>query len=56
MNKIHEIAGDGALLPRSGDGLVNMAKLIRVMAESPVDEAMGAQADEACEAGNQRNG
>lgn len=49
MNKIHEIAGDGALMPRSGDGMVNMA-------ESPVDEAMGAQADEACEAGNQRNG
>ena len=49
MNKIHEIAGDSALMPRSGDGMVNMA-------ESPVDEAMGAQADEACEAGNQRNG
>ncbi len=56
MNKIHEIAGDGALMPRSGDGMVNMAEPIRVMAESPVDEAVGAQADEACEAGNQRNG
>ena len=56
MNKIHEIAGDGALMPRSGDGMVNMAEPIRVMAESPVDEAMGAQADEACKAGNQRNG
>ena len=56
MNKIHEIAGDGALMPRSGDGMVNMAEPIRVMAESPVDEAMGAQADEACEAGNRRNG
>ena len=43
-------------MPRSGDGMVNMAELIRVMAESPVDEAMGAQADEACEAGNRRNG
>ena len=49
MNKIHEIAGDGALMPRSGDGMVNMA-------ESPVDEAMGARADGACGAGNQRNG
>lgn len=56
MNKIHEIAGDGTLMPRSGDGMVNMAKLIRVMAESPVDEAMGARADGACEAGNRRNG
>ena len=49
MNKIHEIAGDSALMPRSGDGMVNMA-------ESPVDEAMGARADGACGAGNQRNG
>ena len=56
MNKIHEIAGDGALMPRSGDGMVNMAEPIRVMAESPVDEAMGARADGACGAGNQRNG
>ena len=53
---MHEIAGGGAQMPRSGDGMVNMAEPIRVMAESPVDEAMGAQADEACEAGNQRNG
>ena len=53
---MHEIAGDGALMPRSGDGMVDMAEPIRVMAESPVDEAMGAQADEACEAGNQRSG
>ena len=43
-------------MPRSGDGMVNMAEPIRVMAESPVDEAMGARADEACEAGSQRNG
>ena len=45
---MHEIAGGGAQMPRF-DAMVNMA-------ESPVDEAMGAQADEACEAGNQRNG
>lgn len=43
-------------MPRFDDGMVNMAELIRVMAESPVDEAMDAQADEACEAGNRRNG
>ena len=56
MDKMRGIAGDGAQMPRSGDGMVNMAELIRVMAESPVDEAMDAQADEACEAGNRRNG
>ena len=56
MNKIHEIAGDGALMPRFYDGMVNMAEPIRVMAESPVDEAMGARADGACGAGNRRNG
>lgn len=36
--------------------MVNMAGLIRAMAESLVNEIMDAQADEACEAGNQRNG
>ena len=56
MDKMRGIAGGGAQMPRSGDGMVNMAEPIRVMAESPVDEAMGAQADEACKAGNQRNG
>lgn len=56
MDKIHEIASDGAEMPRFDDGMVNMAELIRVMAESLVNEIMDAQADEACEAGNQRNG
>lgn len=56
MDKIHEIAGDGALMPRFDDGMVNMAELVRVMAESLVNEVMDAQADEACEGGNQRNG
>ena len=56
MDKIHEIAGGGALMPRFDDGMVNMAELIRVMAESLVNEIMDAQADEACEGGNQRNG
>ena len=36
--------------------MVNMAELIRVMAESLVNEIVDAQADEACEAGNRRNG
>ena len=56
MDKIHEIAGGGALMPRFDDGMVNMTELIRVMAESLVNEIMDAQADEACESGNQRNG
>ena len=56
MDKIHEIAADGAQMPRFDDGMVNMAELIWVMAEPLVNEIMGAQADEACEAGNQRNG
>ena len=56
MDKIHEIAGDGALMPRFDDGMVNMAELIRVMAESLVDEIMDARADEAREGGNRRDG
>lgn len=56
MDKIHEIAGDGALMPRFDDGMVNMAELIRAMAESPVDEIMDARADEAREGGNRRDG
>lgn len=56
MDKIHEIAGDGALMPRFDDGIVNMAELIRVMAESLVNEIVDARADEACEGGSRRNG
>ena len=56
MDKIHEIAGDGALMPRFDDGMLNMAELIRVMAESLANEAVDARADEACEGGNRRNG
>ena len=56
MDKIHEIAGDGALMPRFDDGMVDMAEPIRVMAESLANEAMGARADEACARGSRRNG
>ena len=56
MDKIHEIAGDGALMPRFDDGMVNMAELIRVTAESLVNEIMDARAGEAREGGNRRNG
>ena len=43
-------------MPRSDDGMTNIQELIRIMAESLVNEIMDAQADEACESGNQRNG
>lgn len=56
MDKIHEIAGGGARMPRFDDGMASMAEPIGVMAESLVNEAMDAQADEACESGNRRNG
>ena len=56
MDKIHKIACDGALMPRFDDGIVSMAELIGGMAESLVKEIMDAQADEACEDGNRRNG
>ena len=56
MDKIHEITGGVAQMPRFDDGMANMAELIRVMAESSVNEIMDAQADEACESGNQRDG
>ena len=56
MDKIHEIARDGALMPRFDDGMANMSELIRAMAGSPVNEIVDAQADDAREAGNRRNG
>lgn len=56
MNKIHEIAGDVAQMPRFDDGMVSMAEPVRVMVVSLVNEILDAQADEACEAGNRRNG
>lgn len=56
MDKMHEIAGDVAQMPRFGDGMADMAELIRVTAESPVNEIMDAQADGARGSGNRRNG
>lgn len=56
MDTIHEIAGDGHGMPRFDDGMVNLSELLRIMAESLVNEIMDAQADEACENGNRRNG
>lgn len=33
MDKIHEIAGDGALMPGFDDGMVNMSELINHQVE-----------------------
>ena len=43
-------------MPRFDDGMVNVQELIRIMAESLVNEIMDAQAEDACADGNQRNG
>lgn len=43
-------------IPRFDDGMVNIQELIRIMAESIVNEIMDAQAEDACADGNQRNG
>ena len=43
-------------MPRFEDGMVNIQELIRIMAESLVNEIMDAQAEDACADGNQRNG
>lgn len=43
-------------MPRFDDGMVNIQELIRIMAESLVNEIMDAQAADACADGNQRNG
>ena len=55
MDKMREIAGNGALMPRY-DGMANMAELIRIMAESLVNEMMDTRGDEARESCNRRNG
>lgn len=43
-------------MPRFDDGMVNIQELVRVMAESLVNEIMDVQAEDACADGNQRNG
>ena len=43
-------------MPRFDDGMVNIQELVRIMAESLVNEIMDAQAEDACAEGNQRNG
>lgn len=43
-------------VPRFDDGMVNIQELIRIMAESIVNEVMDAQAEDARADGNQRSG
>ena len=43
-------------IPGFDDRMVNIRELIRIMAESLVNEIMDAQAEDACGEGNQRNG
>lgn len=56
MNKIHEMECFETEIPRFDDGMVNISELIRIMAQSLVNEIMDMQADEACANGTQRNG
>lgn len=56
MDKMREIAGNGALMPRFDDGMANMTEPIRVMTESFVNKIMDTRGDEARESCNRRNG
>lgn len=56
MDKMREIAGNGALMPRFDDGMANMTEPIRVMTESFVNKIMDTRSDEARESCNRRNG
>lgn len=56
MNKIHDMTASVTEMPRFDDGMVNISELIRIVAQSVVNEVMDAQADEACANGNRRNG
>lgn len=56
MDTLHNAKPNNIEMPRFDDGMVNLSELIRVMAESLVNEIMDAQAEDACADGNQRNG
>lgn len=49
MDKMREIAGNGALMPRFDDGMANMTEPIRVMTESFVNKIMDTRGNEARE-------
>lgn len=56
MDSVEQRAARIPEIPRFDDGMINLQELIRVMAESLVNEIMDAQAEDACADGNQRNG
>lgn len=56
MDSLEHDAPKACEMPRFDDGMVNIQELIRIMAESLVNEIMDAQAEDACSDGNQRNG
>ena len=56
MDSLDQRAPECAEIPRFDDGMVNIQELIRIMAESLVNEIMDAQAEDACADGNRRNG
>lgn len=56
MDTIHETGAVMPEMPRFDDGMVNISELMRIAAQSLVNEIMDAQADEACAEGNRRNG
>jgi len=52
-----DVAVEMATMPRFEDGCINLQELLRQLAESVVNEIMGAEADQLCEAThNSRNG
>ena len=56
MESLEQMGAVVPEIPRFDDGMVNLQELIRLMAESLVNEILDAQTDEACAEGNQRNG
>lgn len=56
MNTLQHDEQTAMEMPRFEDGMVNIQELIRIMAESLVNEIMDAQAEDACSDGNVRNG
>ncbi len=56
MDSLKHASAASTEMPRSDDGMTNIQELIRIMAESLVNEIMDAQAEDACAEGNQRNG
>lgn len=56
MDSLEQKASRIPEIPRFDDGMINIQELIRIMAQSLVNEIMDAQAEDACADGNQRNG